>query len=391
MIDGFRGIAIVLVVMYHTWLFSWFTPQVVLLGARVPIDAVVRAGYLGVDLFFAISAFVLFLPWARRAAHGEFAPPQTTRAYAYRRFIKIVPSFYLALAVTLAAAASEHVAYPLGQTLIVHALFLTNSVWSNLGQANSVFWSLGTEVQFYVVFPLLARAFARRPFVVAPTMIAVALAFRWGVSGCCLENEEINRQMPAFADVFCAGMLAAYGVAVAERRFAETLRLRALASALTLGALALGVWLAIGASDVTYAVDGREKWLVVGRSFVAVAAGAALFAACFAARAVRAIVANPATLFLSKISYNLYLWHTLVLLWILKRELLPAATTNPYDDPHWKLAYITLGSTLAIGISTALTYFFERPLLGAVRPQSFAFPWRRIIPRTTVATSEKRT
>src|SRR5665213_687642 len=57
-VDGLRGLAILLVFGYHTWLFSWYTPP-------PPFDVVARTGYLGVDLFFLISGFCLYFPYAR--------------------------------------------------------------------------------------------------------------------------------------------------------------------------------------------------------------------------------------------------------------------------------------------------------------------------------------
>ena len=73
-------------------------------ACRAPSTSRRRTGYLGVDLFFAISGFVLFFPHAERALHG--GRTQTTREYAVRRFIKIVPSYFLALAVTIPAVLS---------------------------------------------------------------------------------------------------------------------------------------------------------------------------------------------------------------------------------------------------------------------------------------------
>ncbi len=390
-LDGYRGIAIALVLAYHTWLFSWFTPYPKIFDLAIPVDAFLRTGYLGVELFFAISAFVLFLPWARRAVAGERAAPQTTRSYIYRRFIKIVPSYYLALAITFVAAASERFEVPIGQSLATHVPFLTNWSSGGLGRANSVFWSLGTEVQFYCIFPFLARAFVRRPSLVAAIMFAIAAAYRYDLSTCCLAVETYNRQIPAFLDIFAAGMLAAYGVAVVERRFAERAGVPALATALAIASVAGGIALIFWSNAVAYDTNGREHWTVFNRALVAIAAGGALFASCFAGGFVRAIVANPLTRFLSTISYNLYLWHTLVLIWLLHARIVPYKTLVPHDDDAWKLPYIALGWTLAIGISAAITYFIERPLLGTVKPQTFSFDWSRIIPRPPAATSERRT
>ncbi len=391
-IDGFRGSAIALVLMYHTWLFSWYTPELSLFGRVVPVDAVARTGYLGVELFFTISGFVLFLPRARRAVVGNRTRAQAPSTYAYRRFIKIVPSYYIALAISLISAASLHLPLPLGETLAEHIFFLQNIVTSELGRANSVFWSLGIEVQFYVIFPILAWAFVRRPVLVALGMFLAALAYRYGVAHCCLVSEPFNREVPAFFDVFAAGMLAAYGVAVVERRACGRPALRAVATFAAFVALGAGFALLLSANAVQYDEAGRERWILLNRTLVALTAGSALFTSCFAMRAFRAVIANPLTRFLSVISYNLYLWHTLVLIWLWKHRALASATTDPHGDPHWKLTYIALGWTLAIGIATALTYFVERPLLATAKPQSFAFDWRRIImPKASAATSERHT
>ena len=311
--------------------------------------------------------------------------------FAVRRIVKIVPSYYLALAATFVSAALLHIDVPVAFTLATHLLFAQNSITSPLGQANSVFWSLGTEVQFYLVFPLLARAFVRRPIFVALASLAIALAFRYGVAGCCLTNEPINRQLPAYLDVFAAGMCAAYGIAVVEKRFAGRSALDVFATLATIVCFAGAVWLAIGASNVTYVAAGRERWLLLDRTFVAVAIGIALVGTTFAVPIARRVFVNPVALFLSKISYNFYLWHALVLIWILKSGTLSAATANPYDDPRWKAAYIAVGWSVSLAIATALTYFFERPILATIKPQNFAFPWHRVIRASAASSSETGT
>lgn len=389
-LDGYRGIAIVLVLAYHTWLFSWYTPYANIFGLPIPIDAVLRTGYLGVELFFAISAFVLFLPWARRAIAGERAVPQPTSTYAYRRFIKIVPSFYLALGVTFGAAAFERYPVEIGESLATHLPLLTNLSSGGLGRANSVFWSLGTEVQFYCIFPLLARIFARKPFAVVAGLFAIAAAYRYGLASCCLDNEVAYRQLPAYADTFAAGMLAAYGVAFVERH-RPGVPTRHWSTLLAVACAIVALALVLSANAVTYDPLGRERWALANRTFVALTAGGALFGTCFAGGITRALVANPITRFLSTISYNLYLWHTLVLIWLLHTHIVPYRTPVPHDDVSWKFPYIVLGVTLAIAISTAITYFIERPLLATVKPQRFAFDWRRVMPRSPAATSERRT
>ena len=64
-----------------------------------------------------------------------------------------------------------------------------------------------------------------------------------------------------------------------------------------------------------------------------------------------------------------------------KHDVPRAATPDPHDDPQWKLVYIASGWAVTLLVATAITYFFERPLLGLVKRQPFAFDWKRVVTR----------
>ncbi|MBV8280852.1 MAG: acyltransferase, partial [Candidatus Eremiobacteraeota bacterium] len=94
-LDGLRGIAILMVVWWHLWLFSWLTPYINLFGHQSSILLIVPGtGLMGVELFFFLSGFVLFFPYARHLFEGK--PLQTVKHFAERRFLKIVPSYVIA-------------------------------------------------------------------------------------------------------------------------------------------------------------------------------------------------------------------------------------------------------------------------------------------------------
>ncbi len=377
-LDGFRGIAIVLVLVYHTWLFSWYTPEAHLFGFALPVDVFARTGYLGVELFFAISGFVLFFPIVER--HFRGGAPASLRTFAFRRFLKIVPSYAIALVVTAISVRSLHIDVALGPALAQHALLIQNFFSDNFGQANSVFWSLAIEAQFYLVFPALAWIFVRRPFIVAAAMVALALAYRYGVAHCCLQVEPVNRQLPAFVDIFAGGMLGAYGVSRLRDNEEFLARARPIATVVALAA-ALGAFaLMESANAIQYDIGGREKWILPNRTLFALATSVLIFASCFAVRFWRALVANPITIFFSLVSYNVYLWHTLVMIWLWKHDAIPTRNGDPHGDPQWKFVYIASGWALSIAIATALTYFVERPILGTNKAQNFAFDWSRVKP-----------
>ncbi|MBC5801225.1 MAG: acyltransferase [Candidatus Eremiobacteraeota bacterium] len=383
--DGLRGFAILWVLAYHTWLFSWFTPYLKVFGHDVPVSVIPRVGYLGVELFFLISGFCLFIPDARAAIIGTSS--LGLRAFAWRRAVKIVPSYALALGVTIAFALEYlHGTHDVWPALLKHATFVQNFYDDAFGKANSVFWSLAIEVQFYLVFPALAWTFRRAPLPTATAMIAGAVLYRLWFAGCCLEDEVIMRQLPAYLDVFACGMSAAYIVTWLHARYPTPQRARVTATFVTLGLAAAIFGLLQTCDAVQYTLHGRARWDLFGRTELAALMGAFAVASCFAVRLWRAIVANPVLVFLSIVSYNMYLWHTLILIWLWKHDVPRAATPNPHDDDHWKFAYIAVGWALVLAVSTAVTYFIERPLLATIKPHTFAFDWKRVLRSRVTAT-----
>src|SRR5262249_30589192 len=92
--DGLRGIAIVMVVAFHYWQLSFWAIPVPGSDGRT-VEFFQFAGFLGVELFFFLSAFCLFYPHAK-AMFGQGKVPGLRHFY-YRRAIKIVPSYLLAL------------------------------------------------------------------------------------------------------------------------------------------------------------------------------------------------------------------------------------------------------------------------------------------------------
>ena len=201
-LDGLRGIAILLVVWYHARLVSG--------QSFGPLDAVVKSGYLGVDLFFFVSGFCLFYPYAKCARDGR--PPPSTRRFFRRRLLKIVPSYLLALFTFAALYHAQYGAFAnLAMQVTAHMAFVHTLVPATFGTISGPLWTIGVEVQFYVLFPLIVPWFRRAPLLGYAALVVVAESYRLTIAAFAPEPSFwwIN-QLPAFVDLFGAGMLAAY-------------------------------------------------------------------------------------------------------------------------------------------------------------------------------------
>src|ERR1700736_550166 len=159
-IDGLRGIAIAAVVWFHLWQISW--TWAIIPYTNISLQPIAEAGFLGVALFFFISGFVLMLPYAQ--AHLAGTPWPALSHFFGRRFLKIVPSYVLAIAVMIALGYQTYATFSAAvKDVGFHLLFIHDWFATTNASIDGVMWSLGVEIQFYVLFPLLVVAFVRRP------------------------------------------------------------------------------------------------------------------------------------------------------------------------------------------------------------------------------------
>lgn len=153
-LDGLRAISIVVVVWHHT-------------HAGIPGWPITTRGFLGVDLFFVISGFLIvtLLLRERRRPGGI-----SLRNFYIRRFLRIFPPYYLMLALvgTLAFLRSGSEAAAIRRELPWSLLYVANLV--PMTSLLAITWSLAVEEQFYLLIPGLER-FARRAL---PALLPVA-------------------------------------------------------------------------------------------------------------------------------------------------------------------------------------------------------------------------
>ena len=360
-IDGLRGIAILLVVWFHIWEISW-QPTIVPI-VNISLQPFAETGFVGVALFFFISGFVLLLPYAQ--AHEAGRPAPSLRHFIERRVRKIVPSYLLCIGALIAIGYQTYTNATFAlEDIAVHLLFIHDWFSATSGSIDGVLWSLGVEVQFYVLFPLIVRSFVRRPLLVTLAFFLVANAWRaWTFFTPHDFFTQRLEALPAFLDIFATGMLAAWLFVRIRSRHPALASRATLFSGLMLAGASAFIALVIDCFNVRYAPEWPQFWNAQWRTPLALAFGATALGSLFALPVLRALLANRALLFLAAISYNLYLWHQPLARMLLAHRIPPFSGSDQHADPAWELHFSIIATAASIGLAWLITIGFERPIL----------------------------
>jgi len=150
--DGLRAMAAILVVMVHTSFASGFT-------LRSSLGIYMARLEIGVAVFFLISGFLLYRPFV--ASHLAGGPAPAVGKFWVRRFLRIVPAYWLAFVVTNYLMHIDRNVHPGWHSLVIYLgllqVYFPSHALTGITQA----WSLCTEVAFYLFLPLYALVLAR--------------------------------------------------------------------------------------------------------------------------------------------------------------------------------------------------------------------------------------
>lgn len=370
-LDGLRGVAVLWVIAFHYCALrdTASDPWVEALRAWPLADSVLRNGYLGVDLFFLISGFLLTLPWLLRARAGEPAP--AALPFYRRRLRRIVPAYYLQLLLLFVLALPllrgfdywQRDLYVYAWNAVAHAGFVHNTspLTSGSMAMNGALWTLAVEAQFYLLLPLLAPLFTRASAVTTLAAFALAAAWQWGarhgfepIVRAYMEAgahwawpENVIRvllvtQLPSYLGHFALGsLLGRAWLTWREREGTPLQRVAVAAMGVAGGAVLLGL---LGSR---VAVWGEQTWLLTTFSLGALLLAAALATGFIA----RDVLGRGPLAFVGRISYSAYLYHLPVLLLMLHFWAAPAGAVLPVY-----LAAVTLVAWIS-------WRFVERPFL----------------------------
>ncbi len=143
-LDGVRAVAVIAVVVTHAayWTGRYEHGFAAPLLARLDV---------GVALFFVLSGFLLSRAWLAAAVSG--GPPPSLRRYAWRRALRILPVYWLTVAVALTVLPENRGAGPADWLRHAALLQIYRTGWFRQGLTQT--WSLATEAAFYAVLPAI--------------------------------------------------------------------------------------------------------------------------------------------------------------------------------------------------------------------------------------------
>ena len=374
-LTGFRALAATLVMLFH--LNDFAGPRamgVALFGSTVYLHPLMTIGWVGVDLFFVLSGFLLATHLMEALARGR---PQALRRYFVARVRRVFPAYWAQLAVLFLVALWVGKSIPeWAKYLPLHIPMLHFVSEPASFSINNVYWTLPIEFAFYLCLPLLAiyllsaeRRGGAASWAMLAGLYAAVLALVWTYRYAMFrrfEGDTINviawatSQLPGTLDVFMAGVAAAVALRWARARHGPWPRAREQLVSTLLAVAGL-----VGVVGMMYYVDAIHEvyWrghpaLFVWHSVTAVFAALLVAGISLSGGLTGALFETRVVVFLGTISYSIYLWHYPIGLWAMR-------AFNAQE--MGAAAFFALTIPIILAASAVSYYLAERPFLRKAR------------------------
>lgn len=326
-LNGLRTGAIAMVVWHHVYE-----------GTVHPLDR----GFLGVDLFFVLSGFLISTLLLReRDATGGIS----LRRFWARRAARLFPPYYLLIG-TLSAyylfRSSQH-SRDFFHTLPTDLLYLSNWVPSQ-GPNLGVLWSLATEQQFYLVWPLVELAGRRVAMPVILAFLALNQLVNFHLVGGGLQSSGLSILQVTYTPI-CLGVLLAH-LLDSPRTYPAAARLLANRAALVGAAVLLALLYWLSPDDIS----GAPRLAIQLASTLLI--GAVVMQP--GSHVVRALEWRPIAR-AGLVSYGIYLFHSPV-----RTPVVALARRMELDSP---LVLFVATFALTWGVAEVSFRLLEQPIL----------------------------
>lgn len=363
-LDGLRGIAILLVVFYHA--ADSFRPDGVdLLGiGGFDLLAPLLSGWMGVNLFFVLSGFLITWHLIRNW-RSENVTAGDLKVYLTKRWLRIVPTYYVVLFIAAFELTPNHPidSQYLGLKIGYHLIFLQDYLPSSI---LGPFWSLAVEEKFYLLMPIiilvawrLQSTRIRIGFFLGIALLPVVFRLAMWFSGADAPGSFVRVWRNPFhlnLDALFLGVAVAWLVShwVARPRSLEFARM-----AMRLGAL---VTIAVAVLPEIVSVPPFVDHVIM-MPVVALGMSACVLGAAMAPAGTFGALESLWLARAGKLAYPWYLSHILVMWWIWEdlREAFPRLAELTPGAQFFIFMPIYLGASIAAAL--VLHFLVEKPCL----------------------------
>lgn len=346
-LDGIRFILTGIVVVVHLQMFLMmrfrlsdsadsFTRFLTLNGVRV------------IPFFFAMSGFILGLPWASHYLRGGKAV--SLKHYYLRRITRLEPPYVASMLMMFVIfSLSQHHGYSTWfwfERLCVSLLYLHNIVFGQTSVLNAVAWSLEVEVQFYCLAPLIALVFTvqnrlkRRGLLIGFILCAGLASLLWS------DSHRMHDSIASFLQFFLVGLLFAdiYTTDWHETRAQHWL------------------WDVVGLMVGLLAFYVDAKWFAVVGPFLILVAYSSIFSGIW----LRSLLRQPFVTLPGGMCYSIYLLH----LPVMAKALVFSSRLFQHAPYYLYFLLQFVMMTIVVGVCSTIFYLLiERPCMQRDWPQ----------------------
>ncbi|MCL6524164.1 MAG: acyltransferase [Thermoflavifilum sp.] len=344
-LDGLRGMAILLVLLYHCFPFL-----------------ITRLGWVGVDLFFVLSGFLITgILLDTKYSKGYY------KNFIVRRVLRIFPLYYLVLCILFIFIPLVGLEKIRGQNFIFYShhqqwfwLYMQNWLFSIKGfpENHSLvhFWSLAVEEQFYIFWPIIIYILPRRFFLLVTTsLIIFSILFRLKLG----QFWSLNYTYPYLSTLSRMDALLVGGIIAYLIRYQKSILEKTIPFIMVLAVCGsiMGIFIIKSASFLRL----YPIYTLFDISFACML----VYSLTIKKNLCTIVFQSSALQFLGKYSYGIYVYHY-ILYEMVAMHFFKVNTTNGIPEINY-IQILILGICIvliSIGISWISYRFWEKPFLG---------------------------
>jgi peptidoglycan/LPS O-acetylase OafA/YrhL len=367
-------LAVAWVLMFH--LNGIVGPKVIsarLFGFEVEFHPLITVGWVGANLFFVLSGFLLTNRLLERFASGARGP--ALKSYLIARIRRVFPAYWAQILVLLAVSLVVSRQWPdWVRFLPLHSVMIHNLDLEASWAINPVYWTLPIEFSFYLCLPLIAVILARAEnagearrwmtlALVVGAILVLSWTYRYLVYRAHAADDVRTRvwligQIPGSIDQFILGGAAGVAMRWSRPRWsALSPRIRTLLANVLLVAGLGGIIGMMYFLDAIYKTFWSGHWAVY--VWYTITSGFAALALCsivMGSPVAAMLFANRLAVFIGTISYSIYLWHYPIGEW----------TARAVDVSDGSLVRLLAVSVPLILLASAISYYLvERRFMAA--------------------------